>query len=210
MREQKIEEFINDLASDKPAPGGGAVAAIVAALAGGLSSMVYSLTKGKKVFEDLSEEDKILLLENIEEAKGFYNQALNFAKKDENAFNALMDTYKLPKETEQEKKKRSQEIQRKTLECMVVPLSLAEECLNFYKNIIFAAEKGNKNLISDAAIAAVILHSSIQASMINARVNLGFIKDDEVKRNVEKRLRIIEENNNIMKMECMNIVDKYM
>lgn len=209
MREQKIEDFINDLASDKPAPGGGAAAAVCGALAGALSSMVYSLTKGKKVFDDLSEDDKQILLENIEEAKGFYSQALNFAKKDEIAFTTLMETYKLPKETEAEIKKRSHEIEKKTLECMIVPLSLAEESLSFYKNIVFAAEKGNKNLISDAAISAIMLHSAIESSMINVRVNLGFIKDEDIIKNVEKRLRIIEENNNIMKMECMNIVNKY-
>ncbi|MGL4990713.1 MAG: cyclodeaminase/cyclohydrolase family protein [Sarcina sp.] len=210
MKNQKIEEFINDVASDKPAPGGGAVAAIASSLAGALTSMVYSLTEGKKVFNDLSEDDKKTLLENIEEAKGFYNQALTFAKKDECAFIALMDTYKLPKNTEKEKKKRTFEIQKKTLECMIVPLSLAEESLNFYKNIIFAAKKGNKNLISDAAIAAIMLYAAIESSIINVKANLNFIKDDDVIKNVEKRLRIIEENNNIMKMECMNVVNNYM
>ena len=210
MNNQKIEDFIIDLASDKPAPGGGAVSAIVASLSGALSSMVYNLTIGKKVYDELSEDDKELLAENIEEAKGFYMEALRFAKKDKDTFNALMKTYKLPKETEEEKKRKKHEIQKKILECMIVPLSLAEESLCFYKNIIFAAEKGNKNLVSDAAIAAIMLHSSIEASIINVKVNLNFIKDEEIKNSVRNKLRIIEENNNIMKMECMNIVNKYL
>ena len=210
MNNQKIEDFILDLASDKPAPGGGAVAAIVASLAGALSSMVYSLTVGKKVYEELSEDDKNTLNENVEEAKGFYMEALKFARKDEDAFNALMGTYKLPKETEEEKKRRTHEIEKKTLECMVVPLSLAEESLSFYKNIMFAAEKGNKNLVSDAAIAAIMLHSAIESSVINVRVNLNFIKDENIQKSVKNKLRIIEENNNIMKMESMNVVNKYL
>ncbi|MGL4656237.1 MAG: cyclodeaminase/cyclohydrolase family protein [Sarcina sp.] len=210
MNNQKIEEFILDLASDKPAPGGGAVAAIVASLSGALSSMVYSLTVGKKAYEELSEDDKQLLNENVEEARGFYMEALKFAKKDEEAFTALMATYKLPKETEEEKKKKAHETEKKTLECMIVPLSLAEESLCFYKNIMFAAEKGNKNLVSDAAIAAIMLHSSIESSIINVRVNLNFIKDEEIQKSVKNKIRIIEENNNIMKMECMNVVNKYL
>ncbi|MGL4761564.1 MAG: cyclodeaminase/cyclohydrolase family protein [Sarcina sp.] len=210
MNNQKIEDFILDLASDKPAPGGGAVAAIVASLAGALSSMVYSLTVGKKAYDDLSEDDKNTLNENVEEAKGFYMEALKFARKDEDAFNALMGTYKLPKETEEDKKRRTHEIEKKTLECMIVPLSLAEESLSFYKNIMFAAEKGNKNLVSDAAIAAIMLHSAIESSIINVRVNLNFIKDEEIQKSVKNKLRIIEENNNIMKMESMNVVNKYL
>ncbi|WP_297519172.1 cyclodeaminase/cyclohydrolase family protein [uncultured Clostridium sp.] len=210
MNNQKIEEFILDLASEKPAPGGGAVAAIVASLAGALSSMVYSLTVGKKVYEELSEDDKILLNENVEEAKGFYMEALKFAKKDGNAFNALMGTYKLPKETDEEKKRRTHEIEKKTLECMIVPLSLAEESLSFYKNIMFAAEKGNKNLVSDAAIAAIMLHAAIESSIINVKVNLNFIKDADIQKSVGNKLRIIEENNNIMKMESMNVINKYL
>ncbi|MGL4451457.1 MAG: cyclodeaminase/cyclohydrolase family protein [Sarcina sp.] len=210
MNNQNIEEFILDLASDKPTPGGGGVAAIVASLSGALSSMVYSLTVGKKVYDELSEDDKKTLDENIEEASGFYMEALKFAKKDEDAFNALMATYKLPKETEEEKKKKAHETEKKTLECMIVPLSLAEESLCFYKNIMFAAEKGNKNLVSDAAIAAIMLHSSIESSIINVRVNLNFIKDEEIQKSVKNKIRIIEENNNIMKMECMNVVNKYL
>ncbi|MGL4739620.1 MAG: cyclodeaminase/cyclohydrolase family protein [Sarcina sp.] len=210
MESVKISDFISDLASDKPAPGGGAVAAVVASLSGALSSMVYSLTVGKKAFEELSDEDKKLLDENVIEAKGFYKEMLTFAKKDEEAFNELMKTYKLPKETEEDKKLRDFEIEKKTLSCMIVPLSLAEECLNFYKNIMFAAEKGNKNLISDAAIAAITIHASVEASMINVKVNLNSIKDEKIKENVDAKLKIIEENNNIMKMECMQIVNKYM
>lgn len=209
MENTTLESFIRDLGSEKPAPGGGAVAAIVASLAGALSSMVYNLTTGKKVYDELSDEDKISLKENLGEAEGFYMEALAYAKKDESAFNALMQTYKLPKETEEEKKKRAYEVEKKTLECMLVPLSLAEECISFYQNIEFAAKKGNKNLISDAAIGAIMLHSSIESSIINVRVNLGFIKDEDVKRNVNKRIRLIEENNNIMKLEILNIANQY-
>ena len=210
MREVKIEEFMCNLASEKPAPGGGAASGMVASLSGALCSMVYSLTIGKKVFDELVDDDKELMRENIEEAKGFYNEALNFARKDEDAFNALMATYKLPKSTDEEKKKRSYEIEKKTLTCMIVPLSLAEESINFYKNIMFAAEKGNKNLVSDAAISAIMLHATIESSIINVRVNLGFIKDENIQKSVKKKLNMIEENNNIMKMECMEVVNKYM
>lgn len=210
MVDINIKTFINDLASDKPAPGGGAVAAMSAALSGALSSMVYSLTVGKKIFDELSEEDKMVLGQNIEEAKGFANEALKFADKDKKAFNALMDAYKLPKETEDQKRKRANVIEKRTLKCLVVPLSLAEESLHFYENIKFAAEKGNKNLVSDAAISAVMLHSAIEAALINVKANLKFIKDEEVKAGAMKKMRIIEENNNILKIETFKVIDKYL
>ena len=75
---------------------------------------------------------------------------------------------------------------------------------------MFAAEKGNKNLVSDAAISAIMLHATIESSIINVRVNLGFIKDENIQKSVKKKLNMIEENNNIMKMECMEIVNRYM
>lgn len=203
MKDLKIEKFIEDLSSDLPAPGGGAVASLVAALAGGLTSMVYSLTKGKKAFENLSEEDKEKMEKCIEDIREFTNNALVYGKRDEEAFNELMACYKLPKNTEEEIKTRKNKISRCTENCMAVPLELAEKSLEIFENIKFATEKGNKNLITDAMIGAILLDSAIEASIINVKINLASIKNEELKLNTESRIREIEKQSKFIKDEIL-------
>lgn len=204
MNNLTIGNFIEDLSSDSPAPGGGAVAALVASLGGGLTAMVYSLTKGKKAFEGLSDEDKEKMEECILEIEKFTKEALVYAKKDEDGFNALMACYKLPKETEEEKVERTSRIASCTKNCMTVPLELAEKSLSIYENVKFATEKGNKNLITDAMISAILINSAIEASIINVKINLGSIKDLELKEKTEDRIKEIERKSNLIKNEILN------
>lgn len=204
MNNLTIGNFIKDLSSDSPAPGGGAVAALVASLGGGLTAMVYSLTKGKKAFEGLSDEDKEKMEECILEIEKFTKEALVYAKKDEDGFNELMACYKLQKKTEEEKEERSSRIASCIKNCMAVPLELAEKSLSIYENVKFAAEKGNKNLITDAMISAILINSSIEASIINVKINLASIKDLELKKETENRIKEIERKSNLMKNEILN------
>ena len=203
MNDLKIGKFIEDLSSDLPAPGGGAVAALVAALAGGLTSMVYSLTKGKKAFEALSEEDKEKMEKCINEIREFTKNALVYGKRDEEAFNELMECYKLPKNTEEEIEVRNNKISMCTEKCMSVPFELAEKSLEVFENIKFATEKGNKNLITDAMIGEILFDSAIEASIINVKINLASIKNEELKINTENRIKEIEKQRKYMKDEIL-------
>ena len=99
FKDYKIEEFINDLSSPLPAPGGGSVAGLVAALSGSLNSMVYSLTINKKAFEKQDVETQKLVLDFKEASAKFTKKALTLMEEDREEFNKLMDCYKLPKET---------------------------------------------------------------------------------------------------------------
>ncbi|MGL5615559.1 MAG: cyclodeaminase/cyclohydrolase family protein [Sarcina sp.] len=204
MNNLTVGKFIDDLSSELPAPGGGAVAALVASLGGALTSMVYSLTKGKKVYEELTIEDKENMEKAIKEIEVFTKEALEYGKKDEDAFNFLISTYKLPKETDSEKEERIVAIRKATENCMNVPLALAEKSIVVYENIKFAAEKGNKNLITDAMIAAIMINSAIEASIINVKINLASIKNQEIKDKVQKRIKEIEEQSNSLKLEILN------
>lgn len=178
FKEYKVEEFLEELSGDAPSPGGGSTAALVAALAGALNSMVYSLTVGKKCYESLTEDDKRKMDEFISEAKDFIKETTEFMEKDRSDFMELMDSYKLPKSTEEEKDIRKNVIFEKTKNAMNTPLKLCKEAIKFYDNIEFAVAKGNKNLLSDAAVAAILLNGAIESGVVNVKVNLGFIKDD--------------------------------
>lgn len=186
FRDYSIEKFLRELSSDAPSPGGGSTAALVAALASSLNSMVYSLTVNKKSFEKLSNEKKEEMIKFEEKATKFTQLAQSFMEKDRMDFTALMQSFKLPKDTEEEKAIRSKIIKEKTFKAMESPLDLAKECLDFYENISFAVEFGNKNLISDAGVAAILLHSAIESAILNVKINLNSLRNEEYAESVEK------------------------
>lgn len=179
FKNYKIDEFIRELAGDLSSPGGGSVAALVTALASALNSMVYSFTIDKKSFESLNNEQKEEMIKLSEESEVLIEESLNYMDKDRVAFTNLMACYKLPKESEEDKKIRSEKILDNTVVSMNVPLELAEKAIKFYDNIEFAIKYGNKNLISDGIIAAILLHSSIEAAIINVKINYFSISNKE-------------------------------
>lgn len=199
----KIIDFIKDLASNSPAPGGGAVAALSGSLSVALASMVYNLTVGKKIYNDLDDHIKNKLNENLEECKNLYMEMLGYIDKDKDAFLNFMDCYKMPKETEKDIILKNKAIEKCTLEAINVPLNLINLSIKFYDNIHFAAIYGNKNLISDAKIAAIMLNACIESSIINIEINLNFLKDLERKKELEKQVKEIISMNDKLKRDIM-------
>lgn len=179
FKDYSINTFLNDLSSDLASPGGGSTAALVAALAGALNTMVYSLTIDKKSFEDLSDENKVKMKKLKTKCLNFIDNSTSFMEKDRKDFLELMDSYKLPKNNEEEICLRKSKIKECTINAMETPLNLAKECLDFYENIEFAIDFGNKNLISDAGVSAVLLHSSIESAIINVKVNLNLLRGND-------------------------------
>lgn len=206
--ESKIVEFIEDLASSSPAPGGGAAAALSGALGISLTSMVYNLTVGKKAYENLSDELKDNLNNNLKECKRLYLKMLEYIEMDKVAFLALMDSYKLPKVTEEEKIVRKNVIKQRTLDAMNIPFKLAKAGIEFYKNIEFAIKYGNENLISDAAISAIMLNACIESSIINVEINLAQIDDEAKVTEVRHQIQQLRFINETLKRNILENTDK--
>lgn len=203
-----IKKFINDLESDMPAPGGGSVAGLIAALSGALNSMVYSLTVGKKSYMALDEKTQDIIRKFQSKSLEFSKRSLEIMDEDRENFLKLMDCYKMPKDTDDEKEIRKNAIKENTIKSMEAPLALARECVIFYENLKVMAEYGNKMLLSDLGISAILLHSAIESSIINVKVNLNGLRSEEFFEELNKELikmleRSIEEKNKISE-----IVDK--
>ncbi|GAB6170369.1 cyclodeaminase/cyclohydrolase family protein [Clostridium carnis] len=195
FKDYNINQFVLELSSDAPSPGGGSTAALVSALAASLNSMVYSLTVGKKSFDILKDEEKEKMIEFREKAKKFTTVSQEFMEKDREDFVGLMASYKLAKNTEEEKNNRSKAIQENTVKAMRTPLNLAENALEFYENIKFAVKFGNKNLVSDAGVAAILLHGAIESAILNVKVNLNSLRNEEFFLDIDKRCKeIIKES----------------
>lgn len=208
FKDYKVEDFLYELSSEAPSPGGGSTAALVLGLSASLNSMVYSLTIGKNAYEGLKDEEKEKMLTLQKEAKTLILLAQEFMEKDREDFLGLMDTYKLPKSSDEEIKFRKDKIREFTIKAMDTPMKLAEECIRFYDNIEFAVRYGNKNLVSDAGVAASLLHSAIESAIINVKVNLNFLREEEFLDKIEEKCSRIINDSYFKKSNLMKEVDK--
>ncbi|AOR23954.1 cyclodeaminase/cyclohydrolase family protein [Clostridium taeniosporum] len=205
---QTIKEFIEDVESDKASPGGGSVAGLIGALSGALNSMVYSLTIGKKKYEELDEETKTMINSFREKSKEFTYRSLELMEEDRNGFLKLMECYKLPKDTEEEKLNRSNSIKEGTKEAMMPPLKLARESFAFYENLYVMNKYGNKMLLSDLGMSAILLHCTIESAVMNVKVNLNALRYDEKFFNqIKEELDILLNKSKNKKDEIVNQVN---
>ncbi len=188
---QNIKGFLEDLASDMPAPGGGAAAGLIAALSGALNSMVYSLTVDKKPYLSLNDEEQKLIKNFQSQSKKFIDRGLVLMEMDKKNFMKLMDSFKLPRETNEEKAFRNHSIKENTIKAMEAPLLLARESLKFYDNLNVMAKYGNKGLLSDLSISAILLHSAIESSIVNVKVNLNGLRNEEFFHEIDLELKKI-------------------
>ena len=109
--EKSLKEYIANVASGDPTPGGGSVSALVGSLGAALTSMVNNLTVGKKAYEDLSDEIKEEITKSAKEIDTLMEDLNKIVDEDTKAFDKVMEAFKLPKETEQEKALRREAIQ---------------------------------------------------------------------------------------------------
>lgn len=173
-----VKEFVDEVASKSPAPGGGAVGAVVASLAAALSEMVANLTLGKKKYQEWEGEMERVIetMENIRE------ELCDLARKDIEAFNKFMEVLKLPKETEEQKKIRAEKMQEALKEAIDVPYELARKVRDVIKNAEIVTEFGNKNAVSDALSSAELCRAAFEIAKANVMINLRSMKDEELKK----------------------------
>ena len=168
-----LNEFIDEVASSSPAPGGGSVAALAGALGAALTAMVSNLTIGKKKYLGVQGEMESVLKQS-ETLRASFAKLID---DDAEAFNTVVSAFNLPKETEEEKTKRSETIQRAMKAATEIPLQVMQLCERALVLTQAAAEKGNVNSISDAGVAALMLHAACLGAKLNVQINLGSLKD---------------------------------
>jgi glutamate formiminotransferase/formiminotetrahydrofolate cyclodeaminase len=183
--DKKVSNFLDELASNSPTPGGGSVAALAGALGAALISMVGNLTVGKKKYEDV-EEDIKKIISSSEKLRYELSQLI---EDDVKAFNNFMATYKMPKDTEDEKKIRTEKIQESLIEAAKVPLRVAYKCLDIMILSQEAAEKGNINVISDAGVAVLMAEAALESAILNVKVNLRMIKNEKTREELSSSIK---------------------
>lgn len=202
--EKKVSNFLDELASNSPTPGGGSVAALAGALGVALISMVGNLTVGKKKYEDV-EEDIKKILSSSEKLRYELSQLI---EEDVKVFNNFMSTYKMPKETEDEKKVRAEKIQESLIEAAKVPLKVAYKCLDILSLSKEVAEKGNINVVSDAGVAALMAEAALESAILNVKINLKMIKDEKTIEELSSSIKEILLKEKGQKEKVLEIVEQ--
>lgn len=175
--DKKVSNFLDELASNSPTPGGGSVAALAGALGAALLSMVGNLTIGKKKYKDVEEDFKKI----ISSSERLRYELSQLIEEDVKVFNNFMATYKMSKETEDEKKIRTEKMQKSLIEAAKVPLRVAYKCLDILSLSKEVAEKGNINVVSDAGVAALMAEAALESAILNVKINLRMIKDEKIR-----------------------------
>jgi formiminotetrahydrofolate cyclodeaminase len=168
-----IATFLDDLASERPTPGGGGAAAVCGAIGAALVSMVANLTIGKKNYEAVS-EDLAAVKARAEMLRAELTAAI---EEDVVAFNAVMGAYGLPRASDEEKAQRTAAIQAALKDATLTPLRAVKACFEVIAVSAAAAEKGNLNVISDAGVAVLAANAGLRSAALNVFINAKAIKD---------------------------------
>jgi len=174
INDTSIQHFLDELASKAPTPGGGSAAAIIGAMGAGLVSMVCNLTIGKKGYEAVDADMRATL----DASESLRARLSDTVRADVEAFDRVMGAYRLPKETDADKQARSEAIQAALKAATDVPLACAKDCAELIQLSRIAAEKGNRNVISDAGVAVLAAYAALKSAALNVYVNTGGIKDE--------------------------------
>lgn len=174
IKDMTIQQFLDELASSAPTPGGGGAAAIMGAMGAALVSMVCNLTLGKKNYEQVQEE----MRDTLAKSEALRSRLTAMIQDDAQVFDQVMGAYGLPKETDEQKTTRSAAIQSALKLATDVPLECARACAEVVKLSRVVAEKGNKNVVSDAGVAVMAGYAGLKSAALNVYINVGAIKDE--------------------------------
>lgn len=182
--DQPLQQYLDDLASEKPTPGGGSASAVSGAMGAALASMVARLTIGKSEYADvrLEMED---LLQQTEMLRTRFQQLM---QEDIEAYSRLSACFKMPRNTEEERASRSKAIQAQLLEAALVPLEMVESAAQLVIYCRRIAEIANKNVLSDIATGVMLASSAGTGAAWMVQVNLQSLKDLELVTVLSNRL----------------------
>jgi len=201
------KEFIEELSTNSPAPGGGSVSALAGALGAALSSMVAALSHEKKELLDLKPEmDEIGI-----EAQNLKDRLSFLVDEDTNAFNKVMDANRLSATNDKEQSAKNQAIEIANKYAIEIPLETAKKCFRVIELANTLVEKGNPNSVSDAGVAAEVALAGVSGACMNVLINLTSVEDetycDDMRNKVADIMEKAESMQKFVFEKTMNIIN---
>ena len=183
MTMESCRRFVEVLASDAPAPGGGGAAALVGAIGTALGNMVGSLTVGKKKYADVQEE----ILDLKAKCDALQTELLNQVEEDDKGFVPLAKAYGIPKDDPN----RDKILEEATVIACKVPMHIMELCCEAIDCIAVFAAKGSRLAVSDAGCGAVCCKAALQAASLNVFINTKSLKNREVAEELNRKANLM-------------------
>ena len=171
------EDVLSSISSSNPTPGGGSVSALILSHAHSLATMVARLTSGRDKWSD----GQRIAEEIISKSNESIETSLRLAKEDALAFDSVMSSYRLPRDTDELKETRKEAIFDSTINAASVPLEIMYEASNLLNDIINLAKFGNLNALTDLLGSAELAYSSSKIASLNVRINLDSINSGDQK-----------------------------
>lgn len=199
-----LKKFAEETASESPAPGGGSVSAYLGALGASLGAMVANLTAHKKGYEDRLE----FFSDHGVQAQEKIKELLFLVDEDTKAFNAIMEAFRLPKNTTEEKSVRKKAIRKANVYAIEIPLKTMEtaaSCLPLLRAMI---ENGNPNSISDAGVGALCIQAAVSGAALNVQINAASLDDEAKKAAYFEKAETIETRTGVEVKELIITIKK--
>ena len=194
--------FIEELASPTPTPGGGSAGAFAGAMGAGLVAMVSGLTIGKKKYAEVEAEMHAIRV-MAEKLRKELTQAVD---DDSSSFEVLMATFKLPKETDEQKSARASAVVQATLNAAHVPLHVAEGAIKVMELALKCAKHANLNAISDSMSGFAMARASLTAAGYNVRININSLEDKSVGEKMLNELADLEKKADKLEAEIQTVM----
>ncbi len=198
-----LSQFVNETSSESPAPGGGSISAYCGALGIALGVMVANLSSHKRGWDDKWEEYSNW----AENGVNYQNKLLELVDEDTYAFNKIIDAYRMPKDNDESKNKRTEAIQEATKYAITVPFKIMETSYKSMSVIKKMAEIGNPNSITDAAVGALCARTSVLGAFLNVRINCKDCDDQKFVNTIINQGNEIVKKTNQLEKEILEITN---
>lgn len=204
-QDKSVRQFIEELSSSSPVPGGGGAAALSGAIGAALCAMVGNLTVGKKKYESVQEEVKALLAQ----IQPLQESMLSLMEEDAAAFGQLSEVYKMPKETDEEKSRRAEAMEKALKVATHTPLEICRKAFEIIKLHEQMVDRGNLLAISDIGVGVLAAQAALESGMLNVRINTSMIKDRQFASEVEKEVeQLVTEGKKITQAVYQKVLEK--
>ena len=198
-----LTDFTNETASESPAPGGGSISAYCGAMGVALGTMVANLSAHKRGWDDRWEEFSNWADKGIT----YQNTLLDLVDEDTNAFNKIMNAFRLPKDSEEEKVKRQEAIQAATKNAILTPFKVMETAFASMEVMKAMAEFGNPNSVTDAGVGALCARTAVIGAFLNVKINCGDCIDKTFVDDILKRGKKLVDDTCALETEIIEITN---
>ena len=198
-----VKGFADETASESMAPGGGSIAAYVGALGVSLGTMVANLSAHKPGWDEQWE----FYSKWAEKGQRYKTDLLFLVDEDTNAFNKIIDGFRMPKSTPEEVKIRKEAIENATKYATEIPFKVMETAYNSMEVMMIMAKKGIQNSLSDAGVGALCARTAVVGAYFNVRINAKDIKDKSFAEEILSKAKKIYNKTRLLENEMIQLID---